>query len=240
MTKQEEITSLVKVIREHDYQPARERLYGLIENFIRDMAKKYSNDLVSVEELVGAGWDGVNTAIERWDENRESFLTYARWWIMDALDKERMAHSDLISVPLILRKHVMRHLNDASTEKPAHFAEAVAALSASRTEDRIGNERDVDVRGSGEANAEGWYPKDEKAMDEEKMSLALDVEGFINRLDALEGKIFRMHYGFNDEQVEYSNKEIAKTLGLTAARVKSILDKSVLSARECLAGYEIK
>lgn len=241
MTKQQEINSLAKIVQEHDNQTAKERLFELMGNFVRDIAKSYTNDSVDVDDLVGAGWCGVNTAIGKWREDRgTSFLTYSRWWIMDAIDKERAACSDLIAVPAVLRKNAMRHLNDASTDEPAHYGEAIAAINASRTEDRIGNERTLAVKGSSEAQTEGWYPKDDKAPTEEDMSLAIDVENLISRLGSLEQKIFCMRYGFNEEQVEYSNKEIAKTLGLTAARVKFLLDKSVLSARECLAGYEIK
>ncbi len=241
MNKQEEINTLAKIIQEHDNQTAKDRLFDLMGNFVKDIAKNYSNDAVSVEELVGAGWCGVETAISKWKEDRgTSFLTYSRWWIMDAIDKERTINSDLIAVPSVLRKNALRHLNDPTTSEPAHYDEAISAINASRTEERIGNERTITVKGSSESQVEGWYPKDDKAPTEEDMSLAIDVENLISRLGSIEQKIFCMRYGFNEEQVEYSNKEIAKTLGLTPVRVKHLLDKTTCMARECLSGYSVK
>ena len=55
---------------------------------------------------------------------------------MDAIDKERMACCDLISVPHVLRKEAMRRINDPTAKVPAHFNEAAAAINASQTDMR--------------------------------------------------------------------------------------------------------
>ncbi|MAG13578.1 MAG: RNA polymerase subunit sigma [Spirochaetales bacterium] len=98
-------------------EEARNKLISSNLRFVIVLAKKYAYSGVPVEDLIDEGCIGLIHAIERFDpEKGYHFLSYAVWWIRQAMLKSISQNSRLIRIP----SHKVKEL--AQLEKIRHEA----------------------------------------------------------------------------------------------------------------------
>lgn len=97
---QEEEVKLAALIKEGDIE-ARNRLVTANLLFVITVVRAYQNRGISLPDLISAGNVGLITAAERFDGERGfKFITYAVWWIRQAIQKTIADNARVVRLPL--------------------------------------------------------------------------------------------------------------------------------------------
>ena len=95
-----EEVGVARQIKEGD-EAARNRLVEANLRFVVSVAKEYQNRGVPLADLISAGNVGLITAAERFDENKGfKFISYAVWWIRQAILQTLAEQSRTVRLPL--------------------------------------------------------------------------------------------------------------------------------------------
>jgi RNA polymerase primary sigma factor len=99
LAREEEI-SLAKAARSGS-RNAKDQLIKANLRFVVNVAKKYQNQGLSLEDLINEGNLGLLTAVEKYDVDRGyHFISYAVWWIKQSILKALSEKSRMIRLPL--------------------------------------------------------------------------------------------------------------------------------------------
>lgn len=87
----EEELQIIKSIQQggKERDTAIEKLAQFRLRFVTAVAKKYTNNSLSMDELIKTGNKGLVLAAENFDESRGfKFISYAIWWVRQSIEKE--------------------------------------------------------------------------------------------------------------------------------------------------------
>src|SRR5213079_2962100 len=99
ITREEEVT-LAQRIKRGD-EEALDKLVRSNLRFVVSVAKKYQNQGVSLSDLINEGNLGLIRAAHKFDETKGiKFISYAVWWIRQAILQALAEQSRIVRVPL--------------------------------------------------------------------------------------------------------------------------------------------
>jgi RNA polymerase primary sigma factor len=224
--------------------------------FVVSIAKQYANQGLSLEDLINEGNVGLIKAARRFDHRRGfKFISYAVWWIRQAMLQALAEQSRIVRLPLNRAGALYR------------IGKAVRALhqELNRRPDEIEIARRVkmsceEVRDTLRIAA-GCMSLDEGFEGEEDNSLAAvmaddaaarpdhvtfehtlvsDLRAALGRLEEREERILRLYFGIDSDQ-PLTLEQIGERLGLTRERIRQIKEKALAKLRsaeqESLAAY---
>ena len=234
---------------------AQEKLARHNVRFVVSVAKKFQNRGVPLVDLIGEGNLGLMTAARKFDPDRGvKFISYAVWWIRQAVQAAIARHGRPVRVPLNRTADLSRLgrtttlLKDRlgrmpTTEELARATgltvEAVRSLGALNTEavrldhptrDGDGNER---MERFASADAEGT---DTAAM---QNSQTHDIELALATLPPRDAKVLRLYFGLDDGNSR-TLEEIGRMMGVTRERIRQLRDRALLRLREGETGDRLK
>ena len=134
---------------------AAELLVILYDGFARQQAGKYATRRrmfanLDIEDLTQECRRGLLRAARDWDPARGAFTTYARWWLLNSMERAPNSGASLIDVPVhahrkeSTRKYIERTRRIESLDAP--ISEDDAAQGRERTlKDVLANEMRIDV-----------------------------------------------------------------------------------------------
>ena len=94
---------------------AKEKLIRANLRFVVNVAKKYQNQGLPLPDLISEGNIGLMNAIEKFDVDRGyHFISYAVWWIKQAILKAICEKSRMIRLPLNRANELVQISTDAS------------------------------------------------------------------------------------------------------------------------------
>ncbi len=215
--------------------------------FVVSIAKHYVNRGLPLEDLIGEGNLGLLNAARRFDEQRGyKFISYAVWWIRQAILKALAEHSGIVRLPLshlsMLRRirrlsgQVDQELGRTSStaeiakrirmpEKKVHDAMNTTPANLSLNDPCSGDANDtlldylVDKRGR--------TPEDEAI----KHALRDDMARVIYRLSGMEKLALQLYFGLSGEE-PMTLAEVGKKLDLTGERVRQIKNRAIRRLRK--------
>lgn len=215
--------------------------------FVISVAKKYQNRGVSLTDLIQEGNVGLVTAARKFDpEQGVKFISYAVWWIRQAILAALANHGRSVRVPLnrasdlarIFREkeRLKQELNreptpeelSAATDLTPELVESLQTLNAAeiRLDAPIGDSEDSQLV--------------ERFITEEAAEPELEVEGrllteavteALSTLDARDAKVLRLYFGLEGER-EHTLEEIGNMLGVTRERIRQLRDRALRRLRE--------
>ena len=245
LTREQE-QQLARRIRKGD-KAALDRLVKANLRFVVSIAKQYSNQGLPLEDLINDGNLGLIKAAHRFDEKRGyKYISYAVWWIRQAMLQSLAEHSRIVRLPLN-RAGTLYRIGKASRQLDQELGRAPNAreiakrlkLSEEEVEDtmHIANTHvSLDDPYSTDQDDTSLvdYLQDDKAQmpDEETYERALsdDMEKALGTLSERERLILSMYFGINGEE-PLTLEEIGKELGLTRERIRQIKEKAIIRLR---------
>ena len=215
--------------------------------FVISVAKKYQNRGVSLTDLIQEGNVGLVTAARKFDPDQGvKFISYAVWWIRQAILAALANHGRSVRVPLNrasdlarifrekerLKQELGRDPNpeelSAATDLTPELIESLQTLNAAeiRLDAPIGDSEDSQLV-ERFINEEAAEPE----QDVETRLLAEAVSGALDTLEARDAKVLRLYFGLDGER-EHTLEEIGNMLGVTRERIRQLRDRALRRLRE--------
>jgi RNA polymerase primary sigma factor len=244
ITAQQEV-ELAKRIKLGD-QLALEKLTKANLRFVVSVAKQYQNQGLSLADLINEGNIGLIKAAKRFDETRGfKFISYAVWWIRQAILQALAEQSRIVRLPLnrVGTLHKIGKISSSLEQEygrepsPDEIAKELE-LSAVEVSDtlKISNSHlSLDAPFSvSEDNSLMDVLEDEfqPAPDEDLLteSLRLEIERALDTLSAREAEVINLYFGLNSEKA-LTLEEIGARFNLTRERVRQIKEKAIRRLR---------
>jgi RNA polymerase primary sigma factor len=224
-------------------QEAREKLLRANLRFVVNVAKKYQNQGLPLTDLISEGNIGLINAIERFDVDKGyHFISYAVWWIRQAILKAICEKSRLIRLPLNranelvqiekARKHVQQTMSEES-----EIREVAKALNmkSSHVANLVNISRDIvsldtPVYAEKDSSILGDFIEDQRYELPEDVvvikAMKKDVNDLLATLSKKESEILQYRFGLNGKS-PLSLKEIGDRYNLTKERIRQIEKKAV-------------
>ena len=244
ITAEEEVR-LTQKIREGD-QMALERLAKANLRFVVSVAKQYQNQGLTLGDLINEGNVGLIKAAGRFDETKGfKFISYAVWWIRQAILTAVAEQSRIVRLPLNQVGSLNKIRNSSSrleqrferAPTPEEVAEDLE-LSVDKITDSMANAgRHISMDApfiQGEENTLlDVLQNSEATTDSELMadSLSQEIKRSLGCLVERERDVLILLFGLNGV-APHSLEEIGEKYNLTRERVRQIKDKALTRLRQ--------
>jgi len=245
LTREQE-RELAKRIRKGD-EGALHDLVKANLRFVVSIAKQYVNQGLSLADLVNEGNLGLIKAAYRFDEKRGyKFISYAVWWIRQAMLQALAEQSRIVRLPLnragtLYRIGKAARQLDQELGRSPEVSEIADKLKLPHDEVRdtmqIANSHlslDASFSNDQEENSLVDYLADDnlESPDEQTYVNALsdDMQKALDTLTDRERQILSLYFGLEGEE-PLTLEEIGKRMRLTRERIRQIKEKAILRLR---------
>ncbi|MGE0439416.1 MAG: RNA polymerase sigma factor RpoD/SigA [Gemmatimonadales bacterium] len=245
LINQEEEVTLARRIHVGE-EEALDKLVRSNLRFVVSVAKKYQNQGVSLSDLINEGNLGLIRAAHKFDETKGiKFISYAVWWIRQAILQALAEQSRIVRVPLNRAGTLHRITRRSSALQQELGREPTAAEVAEGMDIEVEEvEKTLSISQNhvsldaplapGEDNRLLDYLPDTQnpGPDAETFERALtqSIEEVLSSLREREAKILRLYFGL-DSPEPMTLEEIGAQLGITRERVRQIKEKALSRLR---------
>ena len=215
--------------------------------FVISVAKKYQNRGVSLTDLIQEGNVGLVTAARKFDpEQGVKFISYAVWWIRQAILASLANHGRAVRVPLNRASDLARIFREKerlkqelgrdpapdelsqATDLTPELIESLQTLNAAeiRLDAPIGDSEDSQL-------VERFITEEaaEPELEVENRLLSESVSEALQTLDARDARVLRLYFGLEGD-CEHTLEEIGNLLGVTRERIRQLRDRALRRLRE--------
>ena len=253
LTSEEEV-NLARLIKEGD-KAAFDHLIKANLRFVVSVAKQYQNQGLSLPDLINEGNLGLIKAAQRFDETRGfKFISYAVWWIRQAILQALAEQSRIVKLPLnkigsinkvnrafikleqkFEREPSIEELSEVLELAPGDIKEALKSsnrhisMDAPISPDEDGNLYDILLTNEMPAPDRGLLND----------SLKKEIERALATLTPREASIIRLYFGLNGKH-QHTLEEIGEELDLTRERVRQIKEKAIKRLKQATRSKVLK
>jgi RNA polymerase primary sigma factor len=215
--------------------------------FVVSIAKKYGHQGVALADLIDEGNIGLIRAAERFDERRETkFISYAVWWIRQAIFQALAEQSHIIRMPMGRAARVQRIGKVARSllqELGRDPTRREISADMDITEQELASAMqivpgylslDAPLGSTDDTRLLDYVPDDHSpAPDDELSESAREtaVQDALTHLRGREGMVLRLYFGFDDNEPK-TLEEIGVLLGVTRERVRQIKERGLSRLRK--------
>ena len=254
ITAEEEV-ELAQRIREGD-QAALNKLSRANLRFVISVAKQYQNQGLSLPDLINEGNVGLVKAAKRFDETRGfKFISYAVWWIRQAILQAIAEQSRVVRLPLNkigdinkIKKasihleqkferiptaaEIAQELDFSESKVKSSLKNSTRSLSMDAPFQEGENDNNLyDVMSSGES------PNPDRGLMQE--SLQIEINRALDTLAPREADVVKLNFGLCG-QPAMTLQEIGDTFDLSRERVRQIREKAIRRLRQTSKSHILK
>ena len=253
----EDEEELARRIRDGDEQALETMVHANLR-FVVAVAKQYQNQGLALSDLISEGNIGLMKAARRFDEKKGfKFISYAVWWIRQAILHALAEQARLIRLP-VNKIEELRRIERSIKKRDSERANARAASEDGSVEDE---EFDADPGRHpampewastplsldapvGDQDAytlmDRLKDQDSKMPDEELQEALLrnEVRRAVSTLSDRESEVLNLYFGLNSDR-SYTLEEIGVRFGLTRERIRQIKQKAINKLRHTRKGMRL-
>jgi len=220
---------------------ARERLVNANLRFVINIAKKFQGLGLPLEDLISEGNIGLLNAVDRFDTEKGChFISYAVWWIRQAIMSALCEKTRMIRLPSNRAAELVKIEKAKKFVKKQFAAESETAgiaeflnMDEDHVCDLINISRDMLSLDNPVSNDKESFLKDfiednrynAPEEDAEQKLMEADIKNVLDTLDKDEADIIRCHYGLG--RYPMSLKEIGVKYNLSKERIRQIEAKAL-------------
>lgn len=247
LTSDQEV-ELAKLIRDGD-ERALDRLVKANLRFVVSVTKQYQNQGLSLSDLISEGNIGLIKAAHRFDETKGfKFISYAVWWIRQAILHALAEQSRLIRLPLNkveeLRR-IERTIRQREMAENREYGEKSPGLDvpAAETPEWASTPLSLDAKfGDNDGFSLMNLLKDHNSpLPDESVAhdaLKREIGRAVASLEPRESEVLNLYYGLDSDRA-YTLEEIGTRFGLTRERVRQIKQKAINKLRHTNRGHRL-
>jgi RNA polymerase primary sigma factor len=244
ITRREEVELAIKI--KDGCRVSLDKLVRSNLRFVVSVAKKYQNQGVSLADLINEGNLGLIRAAHKFDETRGiKFISYAVWWIRQAILQALAEQSRIVRVPLnragtlhrIGRRSsaLLQELGREPTVEEIAEGMDISREEVAKTMSISQNHLSLDAPLTpGEDNKLLDYLPDHQSPgpDEQAFERALSesIEEMLTDLKEREARILRLYFGLENKE-PMTLEQIGQMMGITRERVRQIKEKALARLR---------
>jgi RNA polymerase primary sigma factor len=245
LTGQQEV-AIAKRVRAGD-EEAMQELVKRNLRFVISVAKKYQNRGMALTDLIGEGNVGLMTAARKFDPDQGvKFISYAVWWIRQAILASLARQGRTVRVPLNRTADLSRIVRSAETLRQDLRREPTAEEIATATGLAVDVVQSLaalntsDVRLDAPLDPEGDRSLIERFIADEQgdveaqvmdQFLSEEIEHALRTLPPRDAKVLRLYFGLDGGR-EHTLEEIGGMLGVTRERVRQLRDRALKRLRD--------
>jgi len=245
LINREEEARLARLIRVAD-EEALDKLVRSNLRFVVSVAKKYQNQGVSLSDLINEGNLGLIRAAHKFDETKGiKFISYAVWWIRQAILQALAEQSRIVRVPLnragtlhrigkrasALLQELGREATHAEIANGMDITEEEVAKTMSISQTHLSLDAPLTP---GEDNKLLDYLPDTQNLQPDEVTfekaLTEAIEESLSHLKEREAKILRLYFGLDGGE-PMTLEQIGSLLRITRERVRQIKEKALSRLR---------
>ncbi|MDP9349839.1 MAG: RNA polymerase sigma factor RpoD/SigA [Gemmatimonadota bacterium] len=215
--------------------------------FVISVAKKYQNRGVSLSDLIQEGNVGLVTAARKFDpEQGVKFISYAVWWIRQAILSALANQGRAVRVPLNRASDLAKIFRERERLKqelrrdptPQELSEATGLsteiVESLQTLNAAEIRLDAPIGDSEDSQLMERFISDEAIVTEDEVEERLLSERIDRALDTLQprdAKVLKLYFGLEGGR-EHTLEEIGDILGVTRERIRQLRDRALKRLRE--------
>ena len=221
---------------------ARDKLVTANLRFVIDVAKKFLNRGLSLEDLISAGNEGLIKAAERFDGTKGyKFISYAVWWIKQSIQQTIAEQARIVRLPLNKLSQLkdisraVRKLGQVLEREPS--AEEIAAeldRPADEVQDTMLSAHTVTSLDEPFEDDDDLSPLSLRADDNQatpdsdvlQNSVRAHLEEVLASLEDRELYILHRYFGLDGSQA-LTLEQIGELMGLTRERVRQLKERAL-------------
>jgi RNA polymerase primary sigma factor len=232
---------------------AREKLINANLRFVITVAKKYQGLGLSLEDLISEGNVGLINAADRFNvEKGYHFISYAVWWIRQAIISALYEKSRMIRLPVncaadlikIDKAGKMIEKQSSSEDEINEIAELLN-MDKKHIKEIVNISKEIlslDNRPNNQVQPLLELIEDKQYMSPEKHTELIcmkdDIDSMLDSLTKDEAEIIRCHYGLGRK--EMSLNEIGACYNLSKERIRQIEEKAIARLRNPKRADQLK
>jgi RNA polymerase primary sigma factor len=240
VTPEEEIKLAIRI--QKGDEKAKDELVKANLKFVISIAKEYQGQGLSLSDLISEGNLGLVRAATRYDHTKGfRFISYAVWWIKEAILKSLNDNSRIIRLPA----NVIKKLSDLRKEvdkfeskngRPATDSDLVdedgETLEAPKTPsctslndviNEDGDELYCLLEDNNSTTEKEIFSQDDKIKKE--------IKNILSKLDPREKEVLECYFGINKEYDGMTLEAIGEKYNLTKERIRQIKEKAIRRIR---------
>jgi RNA polymerase primary sigma factor len=249
----EEVT-LAQGIRRGDAESL-DKLVRSNLRFVVSVAKKYQNQGVSLADLINEGNLGLIRAAHKFDETKGiKFISYAVWWIRQAILQALAEQSRIIKLPLnrvgtIHKIGKTQSKLEQKYRRAPNVEEIARELSLDENEVRetikIGNTHmslDAPLQhGEDSKLIDVLHDDSQERPDDGVLDISLqeEIDKTLDTLSEREKEVVKLYFGIGEETA-HTLEEIGQRFNLTRERVRQIKEKALRRLKHCSRSKRLK
>jgi RNA polymerase primary sigma factor len=250
----EEEAVLAVRIRDND-RKALEKLVKANLRFVVSVCRNYQNQGLPLSDLINEGNLGLIRAAHRFDEKKNfKFISYAVWWIRQAILQALAEQSRIIKLPLnrVGTIHKIGKTQSKLEQKLRRLPmveEIAQELQIDEDEVqetiKIGNTHmslDAPLQQGEDAKLidmlqdENQSRPDDGVLD---ISLQVEIDKTLDTLSEREKEVVKLYFGIG-EDTAHTLEEIGQRFNLTRERVRQIKEKALRRLKHCSRSKRLK
>lgn len=210
--------------------------------FVVSVARNYQNQGMSLSDLINEGNIGLVRAAQKFDEKKNfRFISYAVWWIRQAILQSLAEHSRIMRLPLN-KAGAIHKISRTQIELEQRFNRipdiSEIAQELGLTENAVSEtiaissshvSLDAPLKDSESSSLSEVIQIDTNESPDEELqiiSLNKEIKKMLEFLSEREKEIIKLYYGIENETA-YTLDEIGRKFNITRERVRQIKSKAI-------------
>lgn len=245
LTPEQEI-AIARLVQAGD-EDAMQELVKRNLRFVISVAKKYQNRGLALVDLIGEGNVGLMTAARKFDPGHGvKFISYAVWWIRQAILAAIARHGRTVRVPLnrtadlsrivrtseALRQDLQREPTPEEVARAVNLSlDVVQSLMALNTAE-VRLDAPLDPEGD-RSLVDRFVAQEHPDAEGEVIDqfLAEEIDAALKTLPPRDARVLRLYFGLDGGR-EHTLEEIGSMFGVTRERVRQLRDRALKRLRE--------